>query len=85
VQLVFHKGHVCTCGQIEVQLSQQHGRLQKIPQPQLAALQVLAISNKLIFCTTNGSLVIQHLLEIVPGERIDNVETTTMVPGDREP
>jgi len=27
VQLVFHKGHVCTCGQLEVQLSQQHGRL----------------------------------------------------------
>jgi len=27
VQLVFHKEQVCTCGQIEVQLSQQHGRL----------------------------------------------------------
>jgi len=30
VQLAFHKGHVCTCGQLEVQLSQQHGRLWKI-------------------------------------------------------
>jgi len=38
-QLAFHKEQVCTCGQLEVQLSQQHGRLQKIPQPQLAALQ----------------------------------------------
>jgi len=27
VQLAFHKEQVCTCGQIEVQLSQQHGRL----------------------------------------------------------
>jgi len=34
---------------------------------------VLIISNKLIFCTTNRSLI-QHLLEIIPGERIDNVE-----------
>jgi len=39
VQLVFHEEQVCICGQIEVQLSQQHGRLWKIPQPQLAALQ----------------------------------------------
>ena len=38
VQLVFHKEQVRTCGQIQVQLSQQHGRLEKIPQPQLAAL-----------------------------------------------
>jgi len=27
VQLVFHKEQVCTCGQLEVQLSQQHGML----------------------------------------------------------
>jgi len=38
VQLMFHKEQVRTCGQIEVQLSQQHGRLWKILQPQLATL-----------------------------------------------
>jgi len=29
VQLAFHEEQVCTCGQLEVQLSQQHGRLWK--------------------------------------------------------
>jgi len=38
-QLAFQEEQVCTCGQLEVQLSQQHGRLWKIPQPWLAALQ----------------------------------------------
>jgi len=42
VQLVFHKEQVCTCEQLEVQFSQQHGRLQKDLQlQQLAALQCL--------------------------------------------
>jgi len=43
VQPVFHKEQVCTCEQVEVWLSQQHGRLWKIPQQQQqpAALQCL--------------------------------------------
>jgi len=32
LQLAVHEEQVCTCGQLEVQLSQQHGRLQKDPQ-----------------------------------------------------
>jgi len=41
-QLAFHQEQVCTCEELEVQLSQQHGRLQKdLQQEQPAAPQRL--------------------------------------------
>ena len=77
VQLVFHKGHVCTCGQLEVQLSQWHGRLWRsttttTTTTSASSTAVLTISNKLICFNKQTDLFIQHLLEIIPGNEDDS-------------
>jgi len=51
VQLAFHKEQVFAHWQLEVQLSQHHGRLQKIHNTIASSTAVLVIASKLICCT----------------------------------
>jgi len=65
-QLAFHKGHVCTCGQLEVQLESTAWKtLERSTTTAASSTAALAISDKLICFNKHMDLFIQHQVQTV--------------------